>query len=229
VTLYGKSFFIPFENYEDFIDVVEQVIISDQYHTKQYLKSDSIVIDAGANMGVFSAFAARACPQGTIYGFEPSSYTFEVLSKNMAAYPNAKPALSGLGDISTEKNILIYPNSTMGNIMEDSARTPLIFKEHIEHSESVKVITIDDFVKTNDIKKVDFIKIDTEGYEAKILQGAAETIKKYRPVIAMSAYHTPADKEILPQIVKTMAPEYRCDYLVENEEEFICYPEAAAH
>jgi FkbM family methyltransferase len=223
VALYGKPFFVPFENYEDFIDVVEQVIVSDQYYAKKFLKNDSVVIDAGANMGVFSVFAAKICQEGTIYGFEPSSYTFEILSKNTAPYPNVKSTLSGLGDVATQKNILIYPNSTVGNIMEDSARASFVFKEHIEKSESVKIIKIDDFVEQNNIKKIDFIKIDTEGYEARILNGAAETIKKFKPVIAMSAYHTPGDKEILPRIVKSISDEYQCDLLTGSEEEFICY------
>ena len=222
--LYGHNFFVPFGNYDDFVDMAEESIVSDQYHTHQYLKEDSVVIDAGANAGIFSVFAARQCPKGMIYAFEPSPYTFDVLSKNVAGYPNIKPVLAGLGDVTAKKNILVYPNSTTGNIMEDSSRVPLIFMEHVEKAEPTMIMTVDGFVEEHHIPRVDFIKIDTEGYEAKILEGARQTISKFKPVVAMSAYHTPADRELLPKIMRSISKEYQCDFVVDSEEEFICHP-----
>jgi FkbM family methyltransferase len=224
LVLYGRNFFIPFDNYDDFVDMVEQSIVSDQYHTHNYLKEDSVVIDAGANVGIFSVFAAQQCFKGIIYAFEPSPYTFEILTKNIAGYKNIKSIHAGLGDVAAKKNILVYPNSTTGNIMEDSSRAPLIFMEHVKKAELITVVTVDDFVEKNHVAHVDFIKIDTEGYEAKILEGARKTIKKFKPVIAMSAYHTPADRELLPKMVESISSGYRCDFVIGNEEEFICYP-----
>ena len=51
--------------------------------------------------------------------------------------------------------------------------------------ENCKIITIDNFVKLNQLARIDFIKIDVEGYEYKVLKGAIETIKKFSPTIIL--------------------------------------------
>lgn len=71
--------------------------------------------------------------------------------------------------------------------------------------------------------RVDFVKIDAEGYEANILKGAAETIRKYKPVVVMSADHKPNDKTELPAIMNSVTP-YNCELRHDCEENFICKP-----
>lgn len=56
---------------------------------------------------------------------------------------------------------------------------------------------------------VTFIKLDIEGVELEALKGAQETIKKYRPTLAISIYHKPEDIVQLPQFVKSLVPEYQ--------------------
>ena len=70
---------------------------------------------------------------------------------------------------------------------------------------------------------MNFLKMDTEGYEANILKGAAETIKKYKPIIAMSAYHKPNDKKELPELLNGITP-YDCEFRQDCEENLICKP-----
>ena len=77
-----------------------------------------------------------------------------------------------------------------------------------ENTESVTVTTIDEFVRTNNIEKVDFIKADIEGAERDMLRGAAETLKKYAPKLAICTYHLPDDKQVLEGIVKEANPDY---------------------
>ena len=64
---------------------------------------------------------------------------------------------------------------------------------NIEAADSTecKLISIDEFVKENNIEKIDFIKLDIEGAEPEALEGARETIIKYRPQIAVCVYHRP--------------------------------------
>ncbi len=63
-------------------------------------------------------------------------------------------------------------------------------------------------------------RTSTEGYEAQILEGAHETIKKWKPVIAMSAYHGKDDKKNLPRILKNICKEYVCELHKDAEERF---------
>lgn len=58
-------------------------------------------------------------------------------------------------------------------------------------------------------KAVSFIKMDIEGAELEALKGASETIKKYRPTLALSIYHKPEDIVELPAYIKTLVPEYK--------------------
>jgi len=55
---------------------------------------------------------------------------------------------------------------------------------------SVKVSTIDNFVEANKLPRVDFIKMDVEGHELKVLKGAHETIKIFKPSLALTTAAT---------------------------------------
>lgn len=73
---------------------------------------------------------------------------------------------------------------------------------------SVPVTTIDDFVKHNHLKSIDFIKADIEGAERFMLIGATETLKKYAPKLSICTYHLADDKEILEKIILNANPNY---------------------
>lgn len=218
--LFGNSFTGP--NYAALLELIREVVLSDQYHAKQSIKKDSIVVDAGANIGVFSVFAATLASEGLVFAFEPTASTFSFLKKNTEKYQNVTCFEVGLGETRAERNILNKGAGSGDNVMQDS---PFLnhSKYHNGIFEKTEITTIDFFVSEKKIPRVDFIKIDTEGYEAKILAGAKETIKKFKPVIAMSAYHNATDKDDLPRIVKDISPDYVCELFNECEEDFICY------
>jgi FkbM family methyltransferase len=220
----GHRFYPPGENYYELFGLFFELIVADQYQAKRFLKEDSVVIDAGANIGTFSVFAISLVPEGNIYAFEPVQKTFEILKKNTAPFSAISDFKNGLGDICDTKEIMIYSGSTGGNTFKDSGLLE-IRHHHSEEMEKerVEVTTIDIFVAEKNIPRIDFIKIDTEGYEAKILQGARETIKKWRPVIAMSAYHNPGDREELPRLLKEICPAYTCEFHHDYEKVFICH------
>lgn len=192
-----------------------EVVGTDQYHAKKYIKKGSLVIDAGANMGVFSMFAASL--GATVYSFEPVAETFSILSRVTRDVPRIHPVNAGLGDSESVKKI--YRCGDFGaSTFEDSGMPPTTeFGFEDSH-----VTTIDSFTAQNGLT-VDFIKIDCEGYEARILKGAAETIKRDKPVIAMSAYHHAEDKSELPRLLKSICPEYVCELSIRGEEDFICH------
>lgn len=79
VKLFGNMFGGP--NYGEVIEVINQVIVSDQYHADQFIKKDSIVVDAGGHIGTFSVLTASLAPQGQVYSFEPVVRTFNTLKK----------------------------------------------------------------------------------------------------------------------------------------------------
>ena len=199
--LFGKDFTISQGETSTFINHVMEVVSANQYHIELVNGS---VVDAGANMGIFSIFAAVKHPATTIYAFEPTPRTFAALKENTKHYPNIKVFNFGLGD-KNELSSIIETGDSGGNYI-GAGGIPIEIK------------TIDSFNL-----KMNFLKMDTEGYEANILKGAAETIKKYKPIIAMSAYHKPNDKKELPELLNGITP-YDCEFRQDCEENLICKP-----
>jgi len=221
ITLLGHPFYTY--SYEEVIILIDQIVIRDQYSSKRFIKDGDVVIDAGANIGVFSAKVAHEFPNAKIYAAEPTKETFGVLAKNTQPYPNVICVNSGLSDREEKKELSRYDNHP-GTARMDDAKVPAHDPKygHIV-TETASLTTIDALVMSRQIPRVDFIKMDTEGYEAKILLGARETIKEWKPVIVMSAYHAPEDKTELPKLLKSICPDYICELHREAEEDLVCY------
>ena len=196
------------------------VILKDQYLVNQFIKKNDIVIDAGANIGFFSLFAAFK--EAKVFAFEPVSETYNRLLENINYFKAEKeifPFCFALGDLKKESLIRFNPFSSDQSTIIDSGRS--LTKKFV--LKKVNIITIDDFVNENKIKKIDFIKIDTEGYELKILKGAKETIKKFKPKIAISAYHKKEDKKEIPDFLLKIRPDYQYKLIKRAEEIFIFF------
>ncbi|MDD2806843.1 MAG: FkbM family methyltransferase, partial [Elusimicrobiales bacterium] len=82
----------------------------------------------------------------------------------------------------------------------------------------VKVAPLDGLVKG----RVDFIKIDVEGYEKNVLLGAERIIKKYKPVLSLAAYHRPADKKNLPKVILGLRDDYKITIKTFAEHDLYC-------
>ena len=74
---------------------------------------------------------------------------------------------------------------------------------------TVQTITIDDFVGQNSIEKIDFLKMDIEGAEPKALEGAMQTIIKYKPKLAISIYHSLDDFINIPKWIDELNLGYK--------------------
>jgi FkbM family methyltransferase len=116
-----------------------------------------------------------------------------------------------LSDVNAHSKIkLTYAGD--GGASLDMANTHKAFQE-------VDVVTVDDFLQG---ERTDFIKMDVEGNEEKVLNGAKKTIKQFKPILALSAYHRPTDKEILPVTVLGIDDQYKLKLLTFDDEIFYC-------
>ncbi len=84
--------------------------------------------------------------------------------------------------------------------------------------ERIQLVKLDDFVKEKKLRKVDFIKMDIEGSELDALKGSEETIKKYKPKLAICVYHKGKDMIYIPQYLKSLVPEYK--FFLKHNTEF---------
>lgn len=179
------------------------VRLEDPYENNEVkLKNNDYVIDAGANIGVFSIEASRKIGgRGKIYAFEPSKKTFRLLLKNMEDnnIKNVNTHELALGDNDKDLDFYIFD----GNSCINSG----FFKSKLTNI--VAQTTLDKFVNENNIPRIDFIKADIEGMERNLLLGGKETIKKFHPRISICLYHRPDDPKVLENLLKQFSADYK--------------------
>jgi len=137
------------------------------------------ILDIGASVGLYSLYA-KFMPNCNFYSFEPYLKSFNVLNKNIELnnIKNVKTFNIGISDKKEKKLLKISLNENSGlNTLGD---IPLRFK--VDDTKEIDVDTIDNLFYDNNIE-VNYIKIDTEGFEYYILKGGEKTINKYRPII----------------------------------------------
>ena len=150
------------------------------------LSNDSIVLDIGANMGQYACRLNKFVRNGYghIYSFEPVTENFIALKnmKNILKLTNVTINQLGISNMieDTEINIPMFNNG----LIVGTQATLLNIDEIKHRTESIKVTTIDNYVSENLIRKIDFIKCDTEGNEINVLEGGKETITKYLPILS---------------------------------------------
>ncbi len=146
----------------------------DKYVNK-LIKKGSFVLDVGGHWGGFAVqFGKLVGGRGKVFSFEPSRKNFKMLRKNI--------------QINNLDNIVFPYNFAVGSY-EDTVKFPisatssghnsLIRKDiPVDYYEYVKQIVLDEFLTHRNVSKIDFIKIDVEGYELEVLKGLERTIDK---------------------------------------------------
>ena len=147
------------------------------------------IIDAGACFGDTAlAFAATAGEQGQVHAFEIEPMNLEIARHNLALNPGLQPRISlceeALGDMEAQR--YLYGSGPGAQVLDRPG------------GHAVKMTTLDSYVQRMGMKRVDFIKMDIEGAELGALQGAAATLKTFRPRLAISLYHRPDDLLRIP-------------------------------
>lgn len=140
------------------------------------LKKDSVVIDVGANVGGHTVAFANTSPSGKIFAFEPSLDTYKILVRNTKKFKNVTTFQSAI----SEKTGMAYFYEAYDSGYSGLKNTG---RKKISKVYTVPTISIDNLVKNKKLDRLDLIKIDVEGTEASVIQGARETIKKFHPII----------------------------------------------
>ncbi|MEM8523584.1 MAG: FkbM family methyltransferase [Bacteroidota bacterium] len=138
-----------------------------------------IVFDIGANEGQTIKHFRKLLPSSFIYAFEPSKSAFERLQANVTSDQNCYLFPIALGEHDGSSKLYENSSDVTNSLLPVSNKitdyTPAQMCTPIGDSE-VQVSRIDSFCKENKIKKIDLLKIDAQGYENFILQGAGELL-----------------------------------------------------
>jgi FkbM family methyltransferase len=153
------------------------------------LKPDAIVLDVGANAGFMTLQFARLCPQGHVYAFEPTHYAVQRFRENMLLNPELAQRVTFLQCFVSDKaesqpHLVAYASwPVAGNPAGTEAAVHAVHLGRALSTEGVPAITLDVWMEDVDPRRVDFIKIDTDGHEWSVLRGAEKLIARFKPAI----------------------------------------------
>jgi len=183
--------------------IIENVGEGPYVYNKVSLNPKDVVIDAGANLGMFSALAASK--QCIVYAFEPvKNIRNKYLSKTVEINSNINMVPLALSNTSGKTEIEVT-NGELGG-------SSIVLKKSNSTKEVIETISLDEWAKQNNISKIDFIKADIEGAERLMLEGAQYILKTYAPKLAICTYHLPDDKEVLTNLILKANPNYKIEY-----------------
>ena len=179
-------------NFFDFFYKKKIIKKIQQVKKKQHLK---VVFDIGGHRGESIQFFLENLKIQNIYSFEPSKLNFRVLIKKSKDLKKKFSSVNiflenyAVGD-TNENTILNYLNETSSSTIQNLNTESRYFKKKetffgklIDKKYQVKQINFEEYMKKKKISQIDLLKIDTEGYELKVLKGLKDSIKKVSMII----------------------------------------------
>ena len=147
-------------------------------------------LDVGANIGYYTLAAATLNPSVRIVSFEPLPSAFHFLRRNVEinGFTNVTTEMLALSDAEGETTFFVSRNPKFADVAHNLASTGALDRDlgaRTEHVEAIPVRTdtLDHYVTTRFQEKVDLVKLDAEGSEARILSGAGTVLREHRPII----------------------------------------------
>jgi FkbM family methyltransferase len=136
------------------------------------------VLDLGANVGFYTLLAAELVgPSGHVHAFEPVPRNLQYLRRHIAlnGLANVSVNETAVSDASGKRRFRFHTSAAMGHLSDDG---------QIE----VNAIALDQFVFGTAVKTLHSIKIDVEGAEFSVLQGAREVLSQHRPALLLATH-----------------------------------------
>lgn len=145
---------------------------------KPYIPEGGVVVDVGACLGDFTAtFSEFVGPGGRVYAYEPNPTVFGCLLHNMKPYPNVVISDIALGECRRWSSIAEDEHNIGASYLTGIGQDTIYPSGNII---SILVMPLD---VLGAFHRIDFIKIDAEGYEPLVLDGAQETLKRLSPTM----------------------------------------------
>jgi len=144
---------------------------------ERFLKPGMVVIDGGANTGVYTFVAAQLVgPSGQVLSFEPGSDSFEALrrSREINRWDHVCLRSEALADRTGMARL--YHHFGQENSYSLGEQRDVDFEE-------VPTISLDEAARVEQLPRIDFIKLDVEGAEELVLRGASSALGRWRPIV----------------------------------------------
>jgi len=148
---------------------------------KALAEGSKIALDVGANIGCTAILMSSLAEK--VLAFEPAPSTFGLLMHNTRGMENVALYNFALGEQGSQAQIQFAPDNRSGGFISET-------KASAGHAiEGVIIKTLDQFSADDALASIDFMKIDTEGYEGHVLRGGRESLSKFKPVVIGEINH----------------------------------------
>lgn len=164
---------------------------------RKLIRPGMVVVDVGAHIGYYTRIFSRLVGNsGRVFSFEPSSENFPVLSKNLSAgkYRNVTLFNKAVGAKNEKGTLFVSPGHSNHSL--NAGFTESVGQEQVE------IVPLDLVLSQQGISRVDFIKVDVEGFEIHVLNGLMNVVKnssevhmlvEYNPLALRSGGFQPVD------------------------------------
>ncbi|WP_406684216.1 FkbM family methyltransferase [Seonamhaeicola sp. MEBiC1930] len=168
------------ESVEPFYFLVDDI---DKYEKYYKIKAGDVVLDAGAHHGGITViYSQKVKQEGKVFSFEPDSRNLAVFNKNLdvnSNYNNVEVIEKGLWN--KEDTLEFFEAGNVGS--------SIFYEGEQSKKVTIQTTSIDNFLNEQNNDKLSFIKMDIEGAEIEALEGAVNSIKKFKPNFAIASYH----------------------------------------
>ena len=139
-----------------------------------------IIFDVGAHRGKITTKYRQLFPNSIIYCFEPFPDSFEVLKNRFSCDSKIKLIPAAVSEVSGQRKFFVNYRSATNSLLPRPFTLRKYYPEDAGPKTEIQVpvLSIDDFVSTKKIKKIDVLKLDIQGGELMALKGAIQTLKK---------------------------------------------------
>jgi FkbM family methyltransferase len=194
----GNRFVLPFN--------LAEMDLRIYFSPQHMIKPGDVVLDCGASDGDFTR-EALAAGAAKVVSIEISPASIECIRRNLA------------GEIASGR-VVVYPkgvwdkDDTLTLNVDDTnfaANSVVIRPSAARPAVSVPLTTIDKIVAELNLAKVDFIKMDIEGAEVRAIEGARETIARFKPRMSITAEHGLNDEVTIPAAVRKARADYQME------------------
>jgi len=164
-------------------DILDNANFARYFHPLVPVSLGDTVIDAGSLTGYISMnFSNKVGPSGKVIVFEPDPLAIKINVQHFKAYEVENVEIVPMALWYKNDTITFYfGNDASGSLFGDGSRSTV----------EVEAVTLDYFVKTRNIERVDFIKMHIEGAEKQALIGAEYVLRRDKPNLAIAVYHRP--------------------------------------
>lgn len=168
-----------------------------------------VALDVGGCWGDTALWLAHHVGEhGRVHTFEPTPRNRQLLERNLALNPQLAPRVTVWSDpLAPVAGETLWVRDTVSAGAQMQGELPA--GPHGDEAVELRTETIDALVERGALPRVDFLKVDVEGADVGVLEGAAQTLVEQRPRLALACYHKPDDLVRIPDLIAELGLAYR--------------------